>query len=81
MNKLKRFIKGVYAVLFFVYQNIIVKMFIVLGVKGECRFYPTCGEYSKQAFQKYSFFKALYKTIKRLIKCYPGRQYTYDPLV
>ena len=45
-----------------------------------CRFYPTCSQYGYQAFKKYSFFKALKLTIKRLSKCHPGGSSGYDPV-
>lgn len=45
-----------------------------------CRFYPSCSNYSKQAFIKYNFLKALYLTIKRLLKCNPFNKGYYDPL-
>ncbi|MCL1827566.1 MAG: membrane protein insertion efficiency factor YidD [Candidatus Cloacimonetes bacterium] len=46
-----------------------------------CRFTPTCSNYSKEAFMKYNFFKALYLTIKRILKCNPFHPGGYDPLV
>ncbi len=36
-----------------------------------CRFYPSCSEYSIQAFLKYGFLKGLWLTTKRVIKCNP----------
>ncbi|SET01306.1 membrane protein insertion efficiency factor YidD [Anaerobranca gottschalkii] len=50
-------------------------------LKGpSCRFYPTCSEYSKEAFLKYGFFKGLILTIKRVSKCHPFHKGGYDPL-
>ncbi|HOP50957.1 MAG TPA: membrane protein insertion efficiency factor YidD [Ignavibacteriales bacterium] len=45
-----------------------------------CRFYPTCSEYSLQAFQKYNIFKAFYKSVWRIIRCNPFSKGGYDPL-
>jgi len=45
-----------------------------------CRFYPTCSSYSKQAFEKYGFFKGFFLMVKRLIKCHPFHRGGYDPL-
>ncbi len=45
-----------------------------------CRFNPTCSEYSKQAFSKYSFIKAFILTVKRISKCHPFHEGGYDPL-
>ena len=36
-----------------------------------CRFYPTCSQYSIQAFQKHGIFKGLYLTVNRLLRCNP----------
>lgn len=41
-----------------------------LGIlKPTCIFYPTCSEYAVLAFQKYSFWKALLKSINRISRC------------
>ncbi len=56
------------------------KKFISPCIGRHCRFYPTCSEYSLQAFQKYPFYKAIYLTLKRLLKCHPFHPGGYDPL-
>ena len=48
---------------------------------GYCCFYPTCSEYSKQAFKKYGLFKGFLKTINRIFRCHPWSQGGYDPLL
>jgi len=45
-----------------------------------CRFYPSCSEYAEQAFKKYSFFKAFFLTIYRILRCNPWNKGGYDPL-
>jgi hypothetical protein len=45
-----------------------------------CVFYPTCSEYTKQAFIKYGFFKGFYLGIKRIFRCYPWQKNHFDPL-
>ena len=47
---------------------------------GNCRFIPTCSEYGKQAFVKHDFIKALFLSIKRVLKCNPFTKGGYDPL-
>jgi hypothetical protein len=37
----------------------------------ECRFYPTCADYSRQCFEKYGFRQGIIKTYQRLRKCNP----------
>lgn len=43
-----------------------------LAKKGlNCRFYPTCSEYSILAYKKYGFIKGTIKTLNRLFRCNP----------
>jgi uncharacterized protein len=48
------------------YQKFISPLF-----PPSCRFYPTCSEYSIQAFQKYGVFKGGAKSIWRILRCNP----------
>ncbi|GAA3642180.1 membrane protein insertion efficiency factor YidD [Asaccharospora irregularis] len=45
-----------------------------------CRFYPTCSQYSIEAFKKYGFIKGMYFSIRRILKCHPFHPGGYDPL-
>ncbi len=45
-----------------------------------CRFEPSCSEYSLQALSKYGVFKGIFLSIKRLIRCHPWSGQGYDPL-
>ncbi|MFQ6110373.1 MAG: membrane protein insertion efficiency factor YidD [Candidatus Aminicenantales bacterium] len=45
-----------------------------------CRFYPSCSEYSLQAFSRYGPLKASYLTLIRIMKCHPFTKGGYDPL-
>lgn len=45
-----------------------------------CRFYPTCSQYAKEAFKKYGFFKGIYLSTKRILKCHPFHSGGYDPV-
>lgn len=45
-----------------------------------CRFYPSCSQYSLQAFEKYNVFKALYLSAWRILRCNPFNRGGYDPL-
>ena len=38
-------------------------------IGNNCRFTPTCSEYTKQAIEKYGVIKGVFKGIKRLSKC------------
>lgn len=45
-----------------------------------CRFYPTCSEYTRQAFLRYGFLKGAWLGIIRVSKCHPFHPGGYDPL-
>ncbi len=45
-----------------------------------CKFYPTCSEYTKQAIKKYGAIKGLFLGIKRIFRCNPFSKGGYDPL-
>jgi putative membrane protein insertion efficiency factor len=36
-----------------------------------CRFYPTCSNYSIEAFRTHGFFYGFYLSTKRILKCNP----------
>ncbi|HYU65034.1 MAG TPA: membrane protein insertion efficiency factor YidD [Candidatus Paceibacterota bacterium] len=38
---------------------------------SQCRFYPSCSEYSIQAIEKYGLLKGILKTGWRILKCNP----------
>ena len=40
-------------------------------IGNQCRFYPSCSSYSQQSFIRFGFFKGLYLTLRRLLKCHP----------
>ncbi|MBD3246122.1 MAG: membrane protein insertion efficiency factor YidD [Candidatus Omnitrophica bacterium] len=45
-----------------------------------CRYYPTCSEYAKQAFRRYSFWPAFGVSARRVLRCHPFARGGYDPL-
>lgn len=45
-----------------------------------CKFYPTCSEYTKQAIEKYGALQGSYLGIVRILKCNPFSKGGYDPL-
>ena len=45
-----------------------------------CKFYPTCSVYAIQALKKYGFWKGLFLSLKRILKCHPFSKGGYDPL-
>ena len=45
-----------------------------------CKFYPTCSEYTKQAIEKYGAWKGSLLGIYRIFRCNPFSKGGYDPL-
>lgn len=45
-----------------------------------CKYYPTCSDYTKQAIEKYGAVKGTIKGIIRILKCNPFSKGGYDPL-
>ena len=39
--------------------------------KPSCKYYPTCSEYAMTAFEKHGFFKGLFLSVWRLLRCNP----------
>lgn len=50
------------------------------GPGSGCRFYPSCSEYSKEAYKKHGFFRGSYLTAQRILKCQPLHSGGYDPV-
>ena len=68
-------------VLIFLIEKYQKHISLFLESKGiKCKFHPTCSEYTKQAVQKYGFFKGSILGIKRILRCNPFSKGGYDPV-
>lgn len=45
-----------------------------------CKYYPTCSAYMKEAIEKYGTRKGTIMGIKRFLKCNPFSKGGYDPV-
>ena len=45
-----------------------------------CRFYPTCSQYTYDAFLKYGFYKGFAMGLKRILSCHPFNPGGYHPV-
>ena len=45
-----------------------------------CKYYPSCSEYTKQAIEKYGALKGSFLGIWRILRCNPFSKGGYDPL-
>lgn len=53
---------------------------IIKSTGTNCKYYPSCSEYMKQAIEKYGCIKGVTKGILRILKCNPFSKGGYDPL-
>lgn len=60
------------------YKIVFSPIFHFMG--SECKFYPTCSEYTRQAIEKYGVVKGVWLGAKRILKCNPFSKGGYDPL-
>ena len=61
------------------YQKFLSPIISKRGIN--CKYYPTCSEYMKQAIEKYGSFRGVIKGIKRILRCNPFSKGGYDPLI
>lgn len=45
-----------------------------------CRFIPTCSQYTYEAIQVHGVFKGSVLGMKRILKCHPFHPIAYDPV-
>ena len=60
------------------YQNNVSEWLSIRNIN--CKYYPTCSEYTKQAIQKYGALKGICLGVWRIIRCNPFSKGGYDPL-
>ena len=47
---------------------------------NNCRFLPTCSEYTKDCIVKFGLVKGCCLGLKRILKCHPWGKGGYDPI-
>ena len=58
----------------------IYKYLISPFLGNNCRFLPTCSEYTKEAIIKFGLVKGTSLGFKRIIKCHPWGKSGHDPI-
>ena len=55
--------------------------FFISPILGQnCRYLPTCSEYSIQSIKKFGILKGTFISLKRISKCHPWGNHGYDPV-
>jgi len=49
-------------------------------VGGQCRFYPSCSNYSIRALKEHGWLKGIGLSLARLAKCHPFHPGGFDPV-
>ncbi|WP_156276241.1 membrane protein insertion efficiency factor YidD [Neomoorella glycerini] len=56
------------------------QIFISPILGKNCRFYPTCSQYTLEAISRYGVFRGGILAVKRLGRCHPWQPGGYDPV-
>ncbi|MEJ5287602.1 membrane protein insertion efficiency factor YidD [Bacteroidetes/Chlorobi group bacterium Naka2016] len=64
----------------FIFLVKLYQLFISPLLAPSCRFYPTCSNYSIEAFKKHGAIKGLWLSIRRVARCNPLHPGGYDPV-
>ncbi len=65
---------------FFVSFVKLYRLLISPILPGTCRFTPSCSEYALQAFAAFGPFRALWLTVRRVLRCNPFCEGGHDPI-
>lgn len=61
-----------------IYQRALSPVFYFFGAR--CRHYPTCSQYSIEAFRRYGAWRGSWITLARLSRCHPFGSHGWDPV-
>lgn len=50
------------------------------GLGSNCRFYPTCSQYTYEAIEKYGVARGGWMGMKRIARCNPFSKGGFDPV-
>ena len=74
MQNLCEFIRKLLIVMVRFYQRAVSPL---LG--SNCRFSPSCSQYTIEAIEKYGAIRGIWKGVKRIARCHPFSSGGYDP--
>ena len=66
---------------YFLFSTIKFYQFFISPILGQnCRYLPTCSEYTIQAIKKFGLVKGTSLSLNRISKCHPWGSHGYDPV-
>jgi uncharacterized protein len=75
LGKINLAIKKIAIILLILYKKLVSP---ILG--QNCRFYPSCSDYAREAIEQYGVLKGIWLACKRLLKCQPWHEGGFDPV-
>ena len=68
-------------IIYFLLSAIKFYQFFISPILGQnCRYLPTCSEYTIQAIKKFGLIKGSGLSLNRISKCHPWGNHGYDPV-
>ena len=68
-------------IIFPLFISIRLYQFFISPIIGQnCRYLPTCSEYSIESLKQFGLIKGVFLSLKRISKCHPWGNHGYDPV-
>ncbi len=75
-----RFVDILFRLLFGFYRYGVSPVLAAFGVRGACRFTPTCSEYAREALREHGPWRGSWLALRRIGRCHPWGKSGFDPV-